>query len=204
MTEPVAARTSGMAIAGFVLSFLCGLLGLIFSILGLLECNRTGMKGRGLAIAGIIISCAMTVLALLATIAIPAFLDYMHKGKKQPVVVELANIEKAIKASVKGAGLPVGTTPRIPKAGCCTFPTGRCETTPMDWRDDPIWLELEYRGVSRSYFQYAYESDGKSFVVRAFGDLDCDGTEVTWELRGRMVDGELQVDPVVAPPPNTD
>jgi hypothetical protein len=51
-------RTSGMAIAGFVLSFFCSLLGIIFSIIGYSECKRSmgEVKGEGLAIAGIIIS----------------------------------------------------------------------------------------------------------------------------------------------------
>ncbi len=48
--------TNGMAIAGFVLSFFFSLLGLIFSILGLKKSAELG-NGRGLAIAGIIISC---------------------------------------------------------------------------------------------------------------------------------------------------
>src|SRR5687767_10905543 len=53
-----ATRTSGMAIAGFVLSFFCGLLGLIFSCIGYSECKKSGgtVTGEGLAIAGIIIS----------------------------------------------------------------------------------------------------------------------------------------------------
>ncbi len=55
---PVATRTSGMAIAGFVLSFFCGLLGLIFSCIGYSECKKSQgqVTGEGLAIAGIVIS----------------------------------------------------------------------------------------------------------------------------------------------------
>jgi len=55
---PVATRTSGMAIAGFVLSFFCALLGLIFSCIGYSECKKSGgtVTGEGLAIAGIVIS----------------------------------------------------------------------------------------------------------------------------------------------------
>lgn len=55
---PMATRTSGMAIAGFVLSFFCSLLGLIFSCIGYSECKKSGgtVTGEGLAIAGIIIS----------------------------------------------------------------------------------------------------------------------------------------------------
>ena len=62
----MASSTSGMAIAGFVLSFLCALLGLIFSIIGYNEVkNSNGMKtGGGLALAGIIISIVNFVLGI--------------------------------------------------------------------------------------------------------------------------------------------
>jgi hypothetical protein len=55
---PLPTRTSGMAIAGFVLSFFCSLLGLIFSCIGYSECKKSNgqVTGEGLAIAGIIIS----------------------------------------------------------------------------------------------------------------------------------------------------
>ena len=64
---PVQTRTSGMAIAGFVLSFFCSLLGLIFSIMGYNECKRSDgtVTGEGLAMAGIIISIAGILLGLI-------------------------------------------------------------------------------------------------------------------------------------------
>jgi hypothetical protein len=63
----VAPTTSGMAVAGFVLSFLCALLGLIFSIIGYNEVkNSNGMKtGGGLALAGIIIAIVNMLLGIL-------------------------------------------------------------------------------------------------------------------------------------------
>jgi hypothetical protein len=76
---PAAVRTSGMAIAGFVLSFFCGLLGLIFSILGRNECKRSGgaVGGAGLALAGIIISIFQMLAGVLYAIAIAYF---VHAG----------------------------------------------------------------------------------------------------------------------------
>lgn len=62
---PEKKKYSGKAIAGFVLSlvglpyfmiFVCGLLGLIFSILGISETKNDERKGGTLAIAGIVIS----------------------------------------------------------------------------------------------------------------------------------------------------
>jgi len=48
-------KSNGMATAGFVLAFFIPLLGMIFSIIGLTKSKDSG-KGKGLAIAGIVIS----------------------------------------------------------------------------------------------------------------------------------------------------
>ena len=72
-SDPVMApRTSGMAIAGFVLSFFCSLLGLIFSIIGYNECKNSNgaVTGGGLALAGIIISIVGMVFGLMWVLAV--------------------------------------------------------------------------------------------------------------------------------------
>lgn len=55
---------NGFAIAGFVLSFLGGLLGLIFSILGIVKAPSYGGRGKGLAIAGLVITFLWFVILL--------------------------------------------------------------------------------------------------------------------------------------------
>lgn len=52
-----------MAIAGFVCAFLFPLLGLIFSIIGMKQCEERGEDGYGLAKAGKIISIVFMVLS---------------------------------------------------------------------------------------------------------------------------------------------
>ena len=47
---------SGMAIAGFILSFFFPILGLIFSCVGLNQCTAHGKKGKGLAVAGLVLN----------------------------------------------------------------------------------------------------------------------------------------------------
>jgi hypothetical protein len=73
-------RYSGMAIAGFVVSFFCGLLGLIFSIMGHNECKRSeGMvDGDGLAIAGIVISAIGLLIWIIYIVAIIAVVGSAH------------------------------------------------------------------------------------------------------------------------------
>ena len=64
-------RTNGLAIAGFICSFLCALPGLIMSIIAYNQCKSSGgqLKGEGLALAGIIISAIMMVLGIIIQIA---------------------------------------------------------------------------------------------------------------------------------------
>ena len=58
---PRAGKWNVCAIIGFIFAFLFSLIGLILSIVGLNQIKRTHEKGRGLAIAGIIISIIMMV-----------------------------------------------------------------------------------------------------------------------------------------------
>lgn len=75
-------KSNGFATAGFVISLVsllcCGCtstIGLIFSIIGLVTANKSDGKGKGLAIAGIIINAIMIVsLILLYALGIGASL----------------------------------------------------------------------------------------------------------------------------------
>lgn len=80
---PVPTRTSGMAIAGFVLSFFCGVLGLIFSIIGYNEVKRSNgtVGGGGLALAGIIISIIGLVLGILWFTVVGAAINGAAHGR---------------------------------------------------------------------------------------------------------------------------
>ena len=69
---PTSAATQPLSIWGFVLSFLFWPAGLVLSILAIKKIGREGGGGRGLAIAGVVISsCAAVfgVIFLLATMA---------------------------------------------------------------------------------------------------------------------------------------
>ena len=66
---PMQPRWNSLAIAGFIFSFLISLVGLILSIIALNQINKSGgtQKGKGLALAGIIIS-ALSIIATLLLI----------------------------------------------------------------------------------------------------------------------------------------
>lgn len=68
---PAEPRWNTLAIVGFILSFLISLVGLILCIVALNQINKAGgtQKGKGLAIAGIIIGGLSIVISLFAVLA---------------------------------------------------------------------------------------------------------------------------------------
>ena len=60
--EPTGTNT--LAILGFIFAFLFSLVGLILSIIALGQIKRTGERGHGLAVAGIIISVVSLLIAI--------------------------------------------------------------------------------------------------------------------------------------------
>lgn len=199
MTTPYASapppvyRTSSLAIAGFVCSFFCGLVGLILSVMGRNECKRSGgtVGGEGLALAGIIISSlhfVAGVLGIVAAIAIPAFMDYTHKSKGSESELMLTKLEReADRYAIEHGEFPRAAAPLTPATPCCDGdPKRRCFDA-QSWQS-PAWQELDFSIDRPHRFQYSYESDGKTFTGRAVGDLDCDGSTITYEIRGVISD----------------
>lgn len=63
-------RYSVLAIVGFILAFVVSIAGLIVSIIALTQIKRTGERGHGLALAGVIISAASIVLSIIFSIVL--------------------------------------------------------------------------------------------------------------------------------------
>ena len=84
--QPVATeKGNGIAVAGFVLSLIsllcCGflsVLGLIFSIIGLVNAPKVGGKGKGLSIAGIIMSSIAIIILILYFAFMPSFTNTIN------------------------------------------------------------------------------------------------------------------------------
>lgn len=66
-------ESNSMATIGFVFSFFIAIVGLICSIIGLKRAKELGGAGKGLAIAGIIISCLeIAVIAIVIIVSVAA------------------------------------------------------------------------------------------------------------------------------------
>lgn len=121
--------------------------------------------------------------AAVATCWNAAFGSYMSKGKKTEAQLQLTKLGKDLKVLYMTNGaFPIGKSGPTPAASCCTEPGHKCAVTDA-WTKDPVWSGLEFQIDEPTRFTYSYEStDGKSAIARAIGDLDCDGTAITYTL----------------------
>jgi hypothetical protein len=112
---------------------------------------------------------------VLSAVAIPAFLEYMRKGKGSESDLNLNRIAKAAKTHlVRTGGFPVGKSALLPAKDCCTTPSKTCAPDPAAWAKDPVWSALEFTIDEPHRFQYRYEGTATTFTVTAEADLDCD------------------------------
>ena len=72
----VAPKTNTLAIVGFILSFFVTIAGIIVSAIALRQIKQTGEGGRGLALAGLIIGIAATVIWIIYLIVLIAALAF--------------------------------------------------------------------------------------------------------------------------------
>lgn len=122
-----------------------------------------------------------------------AMTDYIRKSKSAEAKMNLRRIATSIQAANEelqvgpdGSAQPpvLASAPLTPAAGeCCKQPKHRCAPEPGDWKH-PAWSAIFFDIADPHYYSYEVVVDATGFVARAVGDLDCDGTLATFELRG--------------------
>ena len=141
-----------------------------------------------------------------------AMTEYMRKSKSAEAKVNLGAIARGIvSASQQEYVGPDGTlrpfvlapAPLTPPSGvCCKLPKGRCAADSGDWKH-PAWRAIFFELGDPHYYSYQVAVDATGFVARAVGDLDCDGSLATFELRGTLAAGgayEIATEPTSAAP----
>ena len=99
----------------------------------------------------------------------------------------LEYIAERVEASITATGHVPGTAAGpTPLPSCCEV-GGTCEPDPATWTT-PGWLALQFSIDGDYRYTYTYQPDasGRSAVVRAVGDLDCDGTASLFEVEIRI------------------
>jgi type II secretory pathway pseudopilin PulG len=202
---PSQSKTSGMAIAGLVLSIIqcippLPLVGLILGIVALVQIEKQpqALKGKGLAIAAIAMGVIGTLIVpgMMAAVAIPAFTKYIRRAKTSEAEDRISEMFRSATSYYTQEQVSRGSMTTIPPqfpvssaltppGRCCENPDGRCLPNPDQW-DTPTWQALNFAISEPHYFQYQFISDGQGFTARALGDLDCDGIYSTFERAGMV------------------
>jgi hypothetical protein len=135
-----------------------------------------------------------------------AFGDYMAKSKLTEAALQLNRIGKDLKLYVmERDAFPIGNAGPTPAEPCCKGENHKCPVVPIEqWSASEIWKLLDFEISEPTLFQYSYEStDGKTATATAVGDLDCDGTMITYKLEASIEDGVAKVN-IVKPAENAD
>jgi hypothetical protein len=142
-------------------------------------------------------------IGMLAAVAIPTFMDYMKKSKVSEASLQLNKLGKNLKVTyITDNAFPKGSVRLTPAKSCCEGPNHKCDD-PQAWKH-PIWQALDFQIDEPHLYRYGYESNGKTFMVRAVTDLDCDGIEVAYVMTGTADAKGNVTTTIVEPAPNTD
>jgi type IV pilus assembly protein PilA len=145
---------------------------------------------RGFTLIELMIVVA--IIGILAAVAIPAFMDYMKKGKSAEAELQLAKIKTNAKAYYNtDSAYPAVTAALTPTSPCCTQNAGgkkKCAVVAADW-STASWQALDFQLDEAFYFQYSYTGTATAYTATAVGNLDCDATSITYSLVGSTVNG---------------
>jgi len=137
----------------------------------------------------------VAIIGILAAVAIPAFIKYIRKSKTVEATEALNKIKVGAReyfvvdhwssaGTLLDKQFPNGVA-TVPAAPCCQ----KCTNASADW-DGNGWNALKFGLTEPHYYQFNFTASGftnaAQYTAQAYGDLDCDGSNSTFEIRGSV------------------
>ncbi len=118
-----------------------------------------------------------------------SFDAYMESLQRSEAQLNLRRVIRRSQAqAIAEGGYIVGATPLSPAVSCCAQNANgkhQCAADPATWQD-PTWRALGFALDDPHYFQYQYTGTATGYKAIAVGDLDCDGTTITFAIDGNF------------------
>jgi type IV pilus assembly protein PilA len=123
----------------------------------------------------------VTIIGILAAMAIPNFVVYQHRAKAAEATINVPTIAYLEQVRILELG----------EAIACEASPPAVPAQPVEFVSSEAWSDLGYRASGRVRFQYQVELRApRDFVVTARADLDADGSVL--EYRMDAVNMELE------------
>ncbi len=150
----------------------------------------------------------VVIIGILSAVAIPSYRKFIAQAKSSEAVTNLNAIARgavryyheehtdAASGKLKPPSFPDSKTSCNPIPA--KPPCGAYRANIKAWYNEKCWRELSFAINKAHYYQYQYSSNNKTgslarFWAKAYGDLDCDGTQSTFTIKGDVDPNTLEV-----------
>lgn len=181
-----------------------------------MKLTKMSKNGRGFTLIELMV--VVVILGVLASVAVPAFVNYIRRAKSAEAEDKISQIYRAaityFQTQQFERGLGAGITPQFPETAgptpgdcvtaCADQPDARCvprsdgsgSYDPQVTWDTPSWIALDFAINDPHYYVYTMAADNNpvvggyesQFTARASGNLDGDDVCSTFERVGFVND----------------